>query len=318
MNFAPLPDQTPPLLYGPEDVVEGYYDLEVHERNQTFQTLPKHKDAVELWYRALTLYRRAILGRWEFTEAEANTPELTSAGLQLQLLGLGVSSMKAALDMLLAGYYSVAFGVIRHMLETFVQCIYARFEPDEARLWYEQEGGIGAQKDPPGMLAMCQAIQAVPEVKGTRLHELIDDTYGAWRLMSKGAHPSGVGIRQTEGESEGKFIIGASYRPDLCLAGFDIGLFAVSLLLPQAIIWAKPEVGKWEAEWEKLATQVIAWRVAHEMELRAAEGDASTEPQRVPAPSIEDVKRCQRLIQAREDDMNRIRSPISTVQAAKT
>src|SRR5215208_6794789 len=110
MDFEQPPDQTPPLLFGPRDVVEGYYDLEVHERNQTFQTLTPYRDAVALWYRALTLHWRAMLGEWEFVDAVPGRPELTAQGLQMQLLGLSVSASKAALDMLLAGYYSVAFG----------------------------------------------------------------------------------------------------------------------------------------------------------------------------------------------------------------
>ena len=63
----------------------------------------------------------------------------------MQLLGLGVSAAKSSLDDLLAGYYSQAFGGIRHMLETFVQCLYVSFNPDETEHWYEQEGGIAAQ-----------------------------------------------------------------------------------------------------------------------------------------------------------------------------
>ena len=115
----------------------------------------------------------------------------------MQLLGLATSSMKAGLDMILAGYYSIAFCTIRHMLETFVQCLYAGLEPDEARHWYDQPGGIEAQTDPPGMLLMCQRIQANPAIKGTELDGLIDVVYAKWQLMSKGCHPSGAGIRQT-------------------------------------------------------------------------------------------------------------------------
>ena len=46
-------------------------------------------------------------------------PEHDAVLVQLKLMNLTVSSMKAGLDALLAGYYSVAFGIIRHMLESF-------------------------------------------------------------------------------------------------------------------------------------------------------------------------------------------------------
>jgi hypothetical protein len=307
------PTTTRPLLNGPPEVEEGYYDLEEHERNQMHFAMRAHPEAVALWYRALTLYRRAMLGGWEFTGAEPGTVELAAMGLQMQLLGLGVSAAKSSLDDLLAGYYSHAFGGIRHMLETFVQCLYVHFNPDESRRWYEQEGGIEAQEDPPSMMHMCQSIHAEPGFKFTKVPGFMDKVYNAWQLMSKGAHPSGVGIRQTEGEDETKHLIGATYRRDLALAGFDIGLFAVTTLLPQALRMAKPEVGPWSEEWERVEEDVATWRDANAPELRAGEGAkfqeraTSTLPRPVPPVSTKDVERCQKLLQSHYEQMNRIR-----------
>jgi hypothetical protein len=217
-----------PLLAGPPEVEEGYYDLDEHERNQMWVAMSTHPDAVALWYRALTQYRRAMLGGWTFT-AKRDTEELAAKGLQMQLLGLGVSAAKSSLDDLLAGYYSQAFGGIRHMLETFAQCLYVSFNPDESEHWYEQEGGIAAQIDPPGMKEMCQAIQAEPSFRRTKVSGFMDRVYNSWQLMSKGAHPSGVGIRQSEGEDATKHLIGATYHHELALPGFEIGLFAVHI-----------------------------------------------------------------------------------------
>src|SRR5262249_51744258 len=93
-----------PLLTGPLAVEEGYYDLEEHERNQKGVAMHPHADAVALWYRALTLYRRAALLNWSLSAGD--TAELVRA----QLILLGVSSMKTSLDLLLSGYYSLAFG----------------------------------------------------------------------------------------------------------------------------------------------------------------------------------------------------------------
>jgi len=293
--------------------VEGYYDLETHERNQQNVAIHEHSDAVALWYRALTLYRRAILGEWTLTGGEPGSRELAAEGLQMQLLGLAVSSMKAGLDMILAGYYSMAFCVIRHMLETFVQCLYAGLEPDEARHWYEQPGGIDAQTDPPAMLLMCQRIQANPEIKGSELDGLIDSVYAKWRLMSKGCHPSGAGIRQTASESETRHNVGATYHRDLCLAAFDVGLSPVSNLLPAALMRLRPEARGQIEEWNALRAEVSAWRTAHAEELRAAEGDAPASQPEVPAPRHDEVKRCWRLIRAHEEAMNRMQRPIPAV-----
>src|SRR5688500_13416871 len=95
-----------PLLSGPPDVEEGYYDLEEHERNQMWEAMRRHADAVALWYRALTQYRRAMLGGWHFEDDQLGSVELAARGLRMQLLGLGVSAAKSSLDDLLAGYYS--------------------------------------------------------------------------------------------------------------------------------------------------------------------------------------------------------------------
>lgn len=271
-------------------------------------------DAVVLWYRALTQYRRAMIGHWKFTGAEPGSVELTALGLQMQLLGLGVSAAKSSLDDLLAGYYSQAFGGIRHMLETFVQCLYVSFNPDESEHWYEQPGGIDAQVDPPSMKQMCQAIQAEPEFASTKVPGFMDRVYNAWHLMSKGAHPSGVGIRQTEGEVKTKHLIGATYDPDLCVAGFDIGLLAVGMLLPQALRMTKPESGPWSDDWARIEDEIGAWRAANAAALRSAEGMDLEErrestPPPVPQVSGDDLKRCRNLFRLRYEQMNQMRLP---------
>lgn len=316
MTDPKRPTTPRPLLPGPPDVEEGYYDLEEHERNQMREAMSKHADAVALWYRALTQYRRAMLGTWHFEGAKPRTIELTAMGLQMQLLGLGVSAAKSSLDDLLAGYYSQAFAGIRHMLETFVQCLYVSFNPDESEHWYEQPGGIDAQVEPPGMNQMCQTIQAEPGFKFSGVPGFMDKVYNSWVLMSKGSHPSGVGIRQTDGDDETKHLIGATYRPDLCLAGLDIGLFAVATLLPQALRMVKPEIGEWSAEWEQISNDAGAWRVAHRPAIRAAEGAdleariTSSPPRPVPQVSQKDVERCWKLLQLRYDQMNQLRAPV--------
>lgn len=306
-DWEPRPDQEPPLLWGPKLVVEGYYELEKQERNQRLHVICEHDDAVAIWYRAMTLFREAVLGTWTLSGA-AGSDERACEGLQMQLLGLSVSSMKASLDALQSGYYSVAFAMIRHMLETFVQCLYARFEPDEVRHWYEQPGGINAQTDPPGMKEMCQKLQANTAVKGTPLHGLLDDVYAQWRLMSKGSHPSGVGIRQTSTEDEVRHSIGGNYHRDLCLAGFDVGFFAVVRLLPLTLMLVRPEARTQAPEWEHLHGMVVDWRTKHEAELRTVEGVAPT-PVTVPAPSEKEVRRCYDLIHARQEAMNRMVAP---------
>lgn len=194
------------------------------------------------------------------------------------------------------------------MLETFAQCLYARFEPDEVRHWYEQPGGISVQTDPPGMKEICQQLQANKAVKGTTLHGLLDDVYAQWRLMAKGSHPSGVGIRQTSTEDEVRHSIGGNYHRDLCLAGFDVGFFAVVRLLPLTLMLLRSEARTQAPEWEHLHAKVVDWRAKYEAELRAIEGDAPA-LLTVPTPSEKEIRRGYDLIRARQEAMNRMMAP---------
>jgi hypothetical protein len=189
------------------------------------------------------------------------------------------------------------------MLETFVQCIYARFEPDEARRWREKQGGMSAQTDPPGMKVMCQTLKANPGIKGSELVALLDEVYARWRLMSKGSHPSGVGLRQTATEDSLFHSIGGTYQRDLCLAGFNTGLFSSVHLLPLTLILLRPEAREQVEKWGRLRMEVEAWRADHDAELRAVEGDLNG--MAVLAPSSEDVRRYRCLIREREEEMNR-------------
>lgn len=294
------------LLRDVPQITEGYYDLEKHERNQMNYAIMYHTDAVQLWYRALTLHRRAMLPMWTL-RGQPGTREHTVHGLQMQLLGLSVSASKAALDTLLAGYYSVAFATIRHIIESYAQCMYVESEPDQSALWYEQPGGIDAQKDPPGMLVMCQTLKARPDVKDTKRAEFLDLLYAKWQLMSKGSHPSGSGLLQTvDVNNPNRLMMGPTYGEDLCLAGFDIGFFAFVTLVRRMFARIQPRDGQFDADWEELSKEVGAWRDRNRQRVQAAEGTEPQVPVTIPLPSPDDAKRCWRLLRAREDAMNRM------------
>jgi len=223
-----------------------------------------HPDAVALWYRALTLHQRALLLKGDFG-AEPGTPEGTAQRLQMQLLCLSISSSKAALDMLLAGYYSIAFGAIRHMLESAIQCIYVGIEPDQALLWYAQEGRIKAQSKSPEMWKMRDAIKVKARLQPKDLPPpaLIDRIYDDWDLMSKGSHPTGTGIMQTVVDGQEEYLYGPTYRRDHCLQGFQVGLFAVSAVLLAVLVLLKPQSEEWHSQREQLLSDVRAWQTTH-------------------------------------------------------
>lgn len=303
-------DLPPPRLFAPADVVEGYQILERLERRATLEALHQNREAVALWYRALTLYRRALPGVRDFSDLGDSDPRRTARQLQSQLLGLGISSAKAALDMLLTGYYSIAFAAIRHMLESFAQILFVDANPAQARRWYAGEAGGAEQPDPPSMKIMVQDIKAYRELQTMNGRNLFDWLYHSWRLMSKGAHPSGAGIRQTESDRDDFFVFGATYHPELCLLGFDHGLFAVAALLPLALNSERTQDEAWNAEWTRLRRDVSAWREARTAEVEAAEGELPPDPPEAPGPTTEDVNRARRTISAWDANANSWKGPL--------
>ncbi len=256
-EMRPQPDQPPPMLYGPDNLTEGYYELEKSERNTTLEALRQHKEPAALWYRALTLYWRGMLGTWDFSDVDEDMSRLRVYGLQSQLLGLGITSAKGALDMLLAGYYSIAFASIRHMLETYIQYLFVAVEPEAASRWYRQSDDVDTQARTPGCRQMVDTIKArfdlVPPA-------FVDEVYEAWALMSKGSHPTGEGIVQTVGDDEGEFfVVGAIYNREFCLTGFDHGLFAVVNLLTN-LVGLRPQSNDWKGDLGVLQGDISEWR----------------------------------------------------------
>lgn len=256
-EWRPPPEQEPPLLRGPAVLTEGYYELEALERGFALQAMRYHREPVAIWYRALTLFREGMIGTWEYPGDDGPGVGMAMWGLQSQLLGLGVSSAKAALDMLLAGYYSVAYGAIRHMLESFVQCLYVTVKPEEVRRWYQDPEGTDADHRSPGMKIMVDAIKALPAWADAAW--MFDKVYDAWSLMSKGSHPTGAGITQTVDEAASRHVIGATYNRDLARTGFDHGLFAV-LCLIQALSWTRHQDPTWNGRLAALWQDARTWR----------------------------------------------------------
>ena len=161
--------------------------------------------------------------------------------LQGQLTALGVSSAKASLDTLLAGYYSIAFAAIRHMLEIRVQCLYVAVKPEETTRWYRHPEHSSARAESPKMFRMVEAVNADPRLADTA--QVLDSIYASWKLMSKGSHPTGEGIKQTVA-GVGQFTFGATYDRHLALIGFHQGLYAVGMLL-KGLSWLRPQDQTW-------------------------------------------------------------------------
>lgn len=264
------PTGVPPLIFGPGEITEGYYRLEELERGFSLETMSKNQIAVSLWYQALTLYRRGMLGPWNYPGDKEMEDNLTAWNLQSQLLGLGVGSAKSALDLLLAGYYSNAFAIIRHILESVIQSIYLETFTLESPLWFGKPGRFArdlvkanpSKKPPKNIPPNCKEMverlkkeYSARPIWGTRL----DSMYDSWVLMSKGSHPTAEGMRQTNTNGNTSYRFDPTYFEDLCLVGFDHGLAAVNRQLI-SLSSVKPQPQEWTDRRAALSKAIDDWR----------------------------------------------------------
>lgn len=228
-----------PMLFGSSKAVDGYCSLELGERSNALRTLQEHSTEASLWYRGLRLLLDPFEGEWILPKAE---PERSAYILRADILGLEVSSAKAALDLILSGYYSLAFAAIRHMLESSAQTMYIVLFPDRTDPWQ-----VG--KKNPAMRFLIDQIKSQLKKSGFQpeLAERFERLYRSWALMSKGAHPTGEGLLQTKPTVEDpRNIVGPAYRPNLSHVAFDHGLWALQMLL-----LALHSLGRTNSEWDQ-------------------------------------------------------------------
>lgn len=264
----PWPDYTVPdlgtwpLLRGPFDAVEGYYELERQERAIALDAVTAHVADAALWYRLLSLHRRAFLGGFDFTgaveglECQSRRRILRALGLRMELLGLSLSYSKAALDMLLIGSYGVAFAAIRHVIETFLFCRWVGANPDNAAPFYVPLSGE--------KVSVVPRVPTVKEkLKKWSPHDALayEVMYRSWKMMSSGGHPSAFGIGQVRDEPTKSRVVGATYHPEMGGDGFDHGPPA-ALAVVMEIEALQPQSRAWSGELQTLATTIGA-RVRH-------------------------------------------------------
>jgi hypothetical protein len=243
--------------------VDTYCELELHERNVTLQSLRQHREVVALWYRGLAILRNPILGEWECPQELIETPNgIQMFGLVGQLLGLEVSSAKAALDLLLGSHYSAAFAAIRHMVEAAIQIQYVWLFPDETGRWYiPSPNSPDLPPTPPACNTMVGKIQRRLKKAGVRNEsaKYFPAVYDCWLLMTKGTHPSGEGITQVQpSDNDERHIVGPVYREHLVRVGFSHGLFGIRALLPYLDLAGRVD-DDWRDKFGKWNRQRMEW-----------------------------------------------------------
>lgn len=231
--------QAPPLktpfeeVSGSSSAAYGYNRLEETQRAVRQHSIGQHQTEMLLWYRGLTLYYVAQIGTWDLSGT--SNERVVAQQVQMDLLGLGLSSGKVSLDLLIVGYYSPTYATIRHMLETVMQWFYLELFPERAYLW--RTPSTSENRKQMAMKTMRsrlvkRAKKFQPKEEGLEFVSHFNQVYRYWGRMSAGSHPSGTGLAQVVfPESRLKRQTGANYNRHTILVGFSHGLFALRELL---------------------------------------------------------------------------------------
>src|SRR5215217_5667453 len=75
-----------------------------------------------------------------------------SWSVRLNLATGAAATAKLTLDAALAGYYSQAYGLLRHMAETWEQMVYLRLNEQAAKRWFSPDGVTPAQEPSQGAI----------------------------------------------------------------------------------------------------------------------------------------------------------------------
>ncbi|MDP9472571.1 MAG: hypothetical protein M3Q71_18220 [Chloroflexota bacterium] len=235
-----------PVLAASDELLVGYLVLEREERRYTEHALSQHGAMVAHWYRLLTLL-------WFAVESAAPPPDERPRSLdsllRIQFIAAAAGTAKLVLDATLAGYYTQAFALIRHLLETWLRLEYLHARPDMAEHWYVGEDGRPPR--PPGEGAIRKEVYRAANGDRRQVINRVIQTIDKLNVM---AHPSPHTLQQTIGVHPNQYNFGANYDAGLCVGALHEGQGALSLIL---------------AAFNQDAPQSEAWRD----ELRAAQTD---------------------------------------------
>jgi hypothetical protein len=184
----PLPIAAKPMLAVEAPIASGYVNLHETEAHQTLLSLEAMPEAVRVMYRYLTVYDGMM-------RREHDCDGDLACQLRLRLAAVAASTMKASLDLALAGYYSPAYALVRHLLETWQALAYLRINPSAARQWFSPDGTRRAR--PPSRRRIANRVSQ----PGSGFEEMQANAQTVKRMIEKchdGAHPSMLTMLQPE------------------------------------------------------------------------------------------------------------------------
>ena len=245
------------VLPVPNEVIAGYRTLHLQEARYTRQALEAMPDAVANWYCYLTLYDRT-LRREHVWPVDEPSDAYWSWSVRLNLATGAAATAKLTLDAALAGYYSQAYGLLRHMAETWEQMVYLRLNESAAKHWFSPDGVEPARE--PSQGTILRGIRRRGKDQRGLLDNLtfVEEMIGA---LNKGAHPSGLMMVQVSTESAGMRNLGAIFNQELLGVVMDRGTLFMAMLLNE-IEHIVPVDAAWRAEFDALGEERRQWHKA--------------------------------------------------------
>ncbi len=265
------------VLPTPPEVHAGYRTLHIQEATYTRKALEAMPDAVANWYGYLTLYDQTLRREHEWPQDESSDA-YWSWSVRLNLAAGALASTKLALDAALAGYYSQAYGLLRHMAETWEQMVYLRFNEEAGKQWFSPDGVQPARE--PSQGTILRGIRRHGKSERGLLGNLnvVEEKVQA---LNKGAHPSGLMMVQVSTTTPGMRQLGGPLNEALLGACMDLGTVLMALLHHE-IQHIAPVDADWETPFDALGEDRRQWqRAAFHQEL--GEVVPLTEPQQTRA-----------------------------------
>jgi hypothetical protein len=224
------------------EVLAGYRALHMHEAKYTAIALGNEPAEIAVWYRYLTLFDRTMRREHE-SPFDLDSDSHVAWGLRLSLTSAAAGTAKLALDATLAGYYSQAFALIRHLLETWLQMVYVRLNPSAAPQWFSPDGVRKAQQ--PNQNTIINGIKRFGKQDWPLLHN-VEEVSGLLRRLNEGAHPSALAVVQTDTDNPELRQLGANYNKELFEETWSMGTLALAMLLHEIAETVPPDEQYWD------------------------------------------------------------------------
>ena len=181
-----------------------------------------------------------------------------SWSVRLNLASGAAATAKLTLDAALAGYYSPAYGLLRHLAETWEQMVYLQLNDQAARQWFNPDGVEPARAPSKGTILAGIRKRGKAEVGLLNNLNLVEHTIGA---LNGGAHPSGLMMVQVSTDTASMRQLGANFNRELLSSVMSWGTIFIALLLRE-IEHIVSSDDQWRAEFDALGEDRRRWHAA--------------------------------------------------------